>query len=449
MENLAHHHSTAPVPFTTRRGPVTMGLLWVTMVTVFPTVLVGFEWFKMGITLPQVLLCSVLSCAVLLAYTIPTAQLSALTGKGYGLLNEQVFGSRATIGINFLVLAVFTSFYGLCALFMAEGVNSMFNVKLPTAIMAAGFAVLMAFNNYFGFSGVANFARFVAAPALIVWVVCTFFRAASVCPHSVMSAAPQHPFSYCFGIISTFVIGIAIWGNESDYWRHGKPRVGYSAIPLACALAIGEIIFPATGWMVARVTSITDYSAATSFMSNYSFAGLPILGILVLGASYFASNDSNLFGSSTAFEMTFKARHKYSVTVLTLLGAAMAYTLAAMGAEKALDAIAALNCIILPTPSVIVLTNWTMTRQLGVYDYGQFSHTSAIIALVAGIGVGIATAGVIPALHAFQFGVPCLQAWATAALVFAVLRIKEYMCVPQFAVALAKEREPELTSSPR
>jgi purine-cytosine permease-like protein len=421
-----------------------MGLLWVTMVTSFPTVLVGFEWFKLGITLPQVLLCTTLACLVLLAYTIPTAQLSAITGKGYGLLNVQVFGARASVCINLLLLSMFTGFYGLCALFMAEGVNSLFHLNLPTAPMAAVFAVLMAFNNFFGFSGVANFARFVAAPALLIWVLCTFCRAAAVCPHAVMTQTPPHAFSYCFGIIATFVIGFAIWGNESDYWRYGKPRVGYSAVPLAFALAIGEIIFPATGWMVARVTSITDYSAATNFMSNYSFAGLPIVGIIVLGASYFASNDSNLFGSSTAFEITFKARHKYSVALLTILGAAMAYTLAAMGAEKALDAIAALNCIILPTPSVIVLTNWVLARRFGVVDFGQFSHATPTIALIVGIGVGLATAGVLPGLHSLQFGFPCLQAWSTAALIFAVLRIREYTRVPQFALTMAEDREKEL-----
>lgn len=36
-------YCTDVVPLSDRRGPATLGLLWVTMVTGFPTVLIGFE----------------------------------------------------------------------------------------------------------------------------------------------------------------------------------------------------------------------------------------------------------------------------------------------------------------------------------------------------------------------------------------------------------------------
>ncbi|HNA75025.1 MAG TPA: hypothetical protein PKW73_16865, partial [Candidatus Obscuribacter sp.] len=38
-----------------RRGPLTMGLVWVSMVASFPGVLIGLSWHKQGFPLPEVL----------------------------------------------------------------------------------------------------------------------------------------------------------------------------------------------------------------------------------------------------------------------------------------------------------------------------------------------------------------------------------------------------------
>jgi purine-cytosine permease-like protein len=442
MAEFTDHFASMPVPVDKRRGPVTMGLLWMTMVTCFPTVLVGFEWFKFGITLPQVVICTVIACLILIAYTVPAVHIAALTGKGYSLLNTEVFGPRVSVGINCVLVAMFVGFYGLAALLMGEGVNSLFHLSLPTAWLASGFAVLMALNNFFGFSGVANFARFVAAPVLIVWVTYTFGKAVQVCPHEVLVQTPAHSLAYALTVISSFVVGFAIWGNEADYWRYGKAKVSYAAIPFASALAVGMIIFPLAGWMVAKISGITDYCAATNFMSNYSFGGIPLLGALVLFASYFACNDSNLFGSSTALETMTKMSHKSAVVILASAGAVVAYFLAALGAEKALDAIAAFNCILLPTPTVIVVANCLLSRYYESRGYVAGSSTlSAGVAAFVGIAVGLATTGVLPGLHALQFGIPCLQCWSMAAVVFISLRSAEYKRVSEFALASAVPAE--------
>ncbi|HEY9715470.1 MAG TPA: hypothetical protein V6C72_18495, partial [Chroococcales cyanobacterium] len=69
------------VPLSHRRSPVTMGLLWITMVTGFPSVLVGFEWFKQGFVLSQILICLLVSNLILLAYALPACYLGAHSGQ--------------------------------------------------------------------------------------------------------------------------------------------------------------------------------------------------------------------------------------------------------------------------------------------------------------------------------------------------------------------------------
>jgi hypothetical protein len=148
---------------------------------------------------------------------------------------------------------------------------------------------------------------------------------------------------------SSFIIGYAVRGNELGYWRFSRPRVVDSAIPLLVALVIGQIIFPVAGWMVARITGLTEYGAATALMNDYSFGGIAILSAFVLGASYFACNDSNLFGSLQACENLKQMSHQKWALILAALGAICGALLSIFGAAKSIEAVASLNCVVLPT----------------------------------------------------------------------------------------------------
>ncbi len=430
-------HPFTPVPMSERRGPITMALLWITMVTAFPSVLVGFQWYKDGFSLLEVIGCALIGCMLLLAYAVPASQLGARTGQSFGALSRGVFGRWGSRLVNFNLIWIFVAWYGLAALFLAEGFEGLFHVHLPMAWLAAGLAVLMAFNNFFGFKGVANFARYFAAPVLIVWVGYTFFKAMGQCPPTVLMETSHKSFGLAVTTVSSFIIGFAVWGNEADYWRFSKPKTKFSLIPIAVALCIGEVIFPATGWVVARITGITDYAAATAFMNDYSFGGIAILGALVLTASYFAANDSNLFGSAQACNNIIALPHRTWVTILAILGAAMAAWLSVSGSFKALEAIASLNCIFLPTATVIVMGEWIMwtsvfkmktpfAERIPEHHELPAVRWPALIALVAAAFVGVMTSGVVPGTEKLHVGICSLQAWLTALIVYMPLRFIEY-----------------------
>jgi purine-cytosine permease-like protein len=403
-----------------------MALLWITMVTCFPSVLIGFEWQKHGFSLSQVAICTLLSCVVLLIYTVPIAHLSAKTGKSYGMLNEQLFGKKAASCINVALILIFVSFYGLAALLLADAICSLFHWSFNNAMLAAIFSLLMALNNFFGFKGIANFARFVAAPVIIAWVFYTFCKAAPACPPEVLSATSSHSFVAALTTISSFIIGFAVWGNEADYWRYGKPRVHYSLIPLAVALSVGEVIFPITGWIVSHLTGITDFAAATAYMNEYSFGGIALFGAIVVFASYFAANDSNLFGSAAALEILVGIRHRQAVAVLAVLGTVMAVVLSVLGAAQAVESICSVNSVILPVATILILAEWAVCTANGRQAFSNAgSSKAAVIALVSGITLGVTTSGVIPQLASFHVGIPWLQAWLLAIAVFVPLRTAE------------------------
>ncbi len=428
-------YANQAVPLSARRSSGTMGLLWITMVTGFPTVLIGFEWYKKGLTLSQVLVCVAISGLLLLLYTVAASQLGARTGLSYGSLSRMVFGQHASHLVTFNLIWIFVAWYGLTSLYFAEGLIGLFHWRIPLMIMAVTLAMMMAFNNFFGFKGVANFARYFASPILILWVAYTFCKAVHSAPALGPLESSGKSFQFALTTISTFVIGYGVWGNEADYWRHGKPGIAHVAPPLAIALLIGLLIFPATGYLLAHMTGITEYGAATSFMNDFSFAGLAIVGAIILTASYTALNDSNLLGTISAAESIKTWSHRGWVFVIAALGAATAGYLSYSGAASAVEAIASINCIVLPTATVIMGGEWFASKLFGSTPLFLSAEADspplpkvrwpALIALIIGITTGLVTSGLLPGTQSLQIGIASINAWITGFIVYVCLRMRE------------------------
>ena len=410
-----------------------MGLLWITMVTGFPSVLVGFEWVKQGLVLEQVLTCLILSNLVLLLYAIPACYLGSETGLTYALLSRSIFGQWGSRLISLCLVVLSMGWYGLTAYLMADALKGLFQLDIPVALLSAGFGILMAFNNFFGFSGIANFAGYIAAPVLVAWVLFTFCKVSPTLTLPMLSEAPHQSFGAALSMISAFCLGYGAWGNEADFWRYGKVRKSFVVIPLAVSIMIGQVIFPVTGWALARMTHITEFAKATAFMNQYSFVGLAPFAALVLFVTYFALADSCLYGSINGVENLCAVPRRRVVASLTVLGAMLAAWLS--GYPRAFQDVASLSSIILPCATVIMVAEAYVVPKFSkdainlhkVYEFAELPviNSTAIIAFVAGSATGIATAGIIPALDCVHLGISGLQAWFVSFALYSALRFAE------------------------
>lgn len=428
-------YSVSAVPLNLRKDPLSMGLLWLTMVTQFPSVLIGFEWFKEGFTINQIIVCTLISCVMLMSYTVPAALLGAVSGQTYSVLSRSVFGSWGSRIISTNLIWIFVGWYTVLALCLADELSDLLPFKLPLAISAALLSVLMAFNNFFGFSGVANFARFVAAPLLLIWIGISFVKAFPANPGELLAVAPHRTDWQALCSISSFVVGFSVWGNEPDYWRYAKPKISHSVYPLLGSFLLGVVLFPVSGWLFAHASGITDSAAATAYLTKYSMGGMTWLAIMIISAAYFAANDSNMYGSINALENMHKMPQRITVFVLALIAAALAYWLAGSGSTKALEAICGLNCVILPLPTVIMVCEWYwQTKVLKVqpffhvipsFDQLPSIRWPAFWAVLVGMTVGVITSGMIPGFEHLKMGIPSMQSWTLAALVFFALRRSE------------------------
>lgn len=431
-----NYHDNDIVPLAERRSPITMGLLWITMVTGFPSVLAGFDWFKSGLTLSQVVTCSVLSCLILLLYAVPANQMGARSGQSFSMLSRRFFGRWESRLVTINVIWMFLAWYGLLAMLLAQGLQGIYHWPISTVALAAVLALLMACNNFFGFKGVANFARFVAAPIMIAWICYAFCKAIALCPAKIVGETPHISLASAMTISSSFIIGYAVWGNEADYWRYGKPKKRFSLLPVGTALLVGEVIFPLTGWLLARISGISEASAATNFLNQFSLGGVSWVAALVLAITLFAANDSVLFGSVSAFENLWPCKHRVAVGLVSIVGACLAAWFSSFGFMKVFEAVASLNCVLLPTPTVIMLTEWFLTERVFAastdfstipsFEQLPLWRWPALTALISGWTVGVVTSGIIPGMEAFRVGVCSVQAWIVGVLVYLLLRMLEY-----------------------
>ncbi|MBY0548625.1 MAG: cytosine permease [Candidatus Obscuribacterales bacterium] len=421
-----------PVPLSERRGGLIMALLWITMVTVFPNVLVGFEWYKLGMNLPEVAASLVTSCLIILAYSIPACFLGSTTGLTYSLLSRSIFGRWGSWFVSFNSIWVSTGWYALNAIFLAEGLRGLFSLNIDPLCFATVLAVLMAFNNFFGFKGVANFAGYLAAPVLVIWVLFVFCKASMNCPSAALIEATKVPPAHALTVVSSFVLGIACWGNEADYWRYGRPKWSASVLPLVISLLLGQILFPITGWMMARLFGVTEYAAATKLMNDYAFGGISLISATVLIISYVAVNDAGLYGAINAAQNLKEFPRKDCVTALTIAGALT--TIALFGYKQNFEAVAALSCIFLPCSTVIMMAEAFVILPLFGRSTSELARVPefselpalrwpAVVSLAIGIAAGVLTSGFIPGTATWQIGIPPLQAWLISFLTYSAWRV--------------------------
>jgi purine-cytosine permease-like protein len=369
-------------------------------------------------------------------YAVPAGHIGAVSGHTYSILSRAVFGRWGARLVSLNMILIFVIFYSVIALLMMDAFKGFFHPNIPDAVFLVGLVVAMSLNNFFGFSGVANFARFVAAPFLVAWIGYSFYLAITHCSPTVLSAVPHKSFSLAFTAISSFVLGFAVWGNESDYWRHSQPKVAFSLVPMTIALILGEVIFPVTGWMISQSTGISDFEKATTFMKDYSFGGMTLLAAIVVAAAYFAGNDANLYGIVNSVGGICKIPHKLAVAAITTIGALVALFFLSLGAASSLEIAFMLNCFIVPVPTVIVLTEWFL--QAKIFKQKPFFHTvpdfhllpavriPAVTALILGTAVGLLTSNLIPGTSKLNVGIPILQCWLTSMIVYAGLRLAEH-----------------------
>jgi purine-cytosine permease-like protein len=131
-----------------------------------------------------------------------------------------------------------------------------------------------------------------------------------------------------FWVAIEAVIGFAMWGNEADVWRYGKPRVTWP-IPTYLFCNLWFTLFVAAGWMMEQLAGTANESAIFRFTVHYSLFGVFVIAMIIATISQFAVNDGNYYETVNAGQNILatwkKWRRIYTCLIAAALGAFSAW----------------------------------------------------------------------------------------------------------------------------
>jgi purine-cytosine permease-like protein len=434
-DSIAHDYSTSStgiVPLDKRRPIGHFIALWTTFAAGFSFLFVGTEIHDSGFTLPGTIGVTALGIGIYFAYAMFGAYLGSRTGQTHALLTRSIFGTTGSYIISaFLVIGSlgWVGYQGNLMVQIWDGLYNWGSVEALTIIMCA----VMIFNNLFGFTGISTFARYVVTPMIILWVLYLVIR--GIFDHSaLLSAHPKNVAGFTFWQSVGTVLGFAMWGNEPDLFRYGKPRFTWPIPAFTFALAIGFMLFTVGGWMMAEFAHSSDFGTVVRYATHFSLFGFFWLAWLLATVSQFAINDGNYYEGINAFQNILggwkKWKRLYSCFVCACIGA-LAGWLVNFEITNGFFKVAAFLAVTAPCATVIMcVDHFLLPRIFGIsrplmkiprWTDASIGNWPAILALALAVLFGSWGTGIFPGENPNRYWGPApLEAWILGGILYIV-----------------------------
>ena len=308
--SVRHDYSTSDtgiVPLERRRPMWHFMGLWTTFVAGFSYMFLGFELHDGGHSLAATVGITAFGYALYVAYAVVGSYLGSRTGQTHALLTRSIFGLIGSWIVSAFILVAplgWVAFQANLMITLWDGFYGWGHIFTLTLL----FAGLMIFNNLLGFTGISVFARYLVTPLLILWGIYMVVKAA-IDAHGQLGGTPAGS-GLPFWVAVTAVIGFAMWGNEPDFWRFGKPRFMW---PLPTYLFAGcwFVLFTMAGWMMEQLAKTGDSAAVFRFTVHYSLFGAFWLAWIIATVSQIAINDGNYYESVNAGQNLIGGWHRW------------------------------------------------------------------------------------------------------------------------------------------
>jgi purine-cytosine permease-like protein len=431
--SIEHDYSTTIVPLDKRRPMWHFLGLWTTFVAGFSYMALGFELYDGGFSLWRLIGATILGYVIYIVYANVGSYLGSRTGQTHSLLTRSVFGRLGAGIVSLFVLIAPLGWVGFQAGLLAQLWHGFYphsgflsHVEAITIVLA----VVMIFNNLFGFTGISVFARYLVTPILIVWAIYMVAKGL-IADGGNLGGSPQGSLPYWVAVAA--VIGFAMWGNEPDFWRYGKPQFTWPLPTYAFAL-VWFLLFVMAGWMMARLAGGT--ANGFNFTVHYSLFGLFFLAFIIATISQFAVNDGNYYESVNAGQNLVGSlrnwKRLFTCAIVAGGGAIAAYLVNYKFVNGWFD-VATFLAITVPCATTIMavdhflLPRWfRISRPLDevpAWDETRFANWPAIVALLVAVGYGAIASAILPASwnvydSARNWGPVPLECWLLAGALY-------------------------------
>jgi purine-cytosine permease-like protein len=438
LESMVADYTETVVPDHARRSNFRMFLQFASMQLVVGAVLVGYNARFQGLTIAQLALAMAIAATTMTVYCIGSANVGAVVGQTHACTTRSIFGRIGSWLVSLLLVIDGMGFYLFTVVFIVSLGQALVGDVTGISVITAALAFVMILNNYFGFSGLLRFAQYVALPVIILWAVYALVRSLTTVTGGQLSAVPHTASQASIFVTVGAMVGLSTWGNEPDVFRYAKAgRASRWNVPtLVIGYFLGSFVFPILGYLMATLANQSDFSASIRYFSEFTMFGLGGLMLVVLVVNQWAVQDGNLYiainGAQNLLSGIPGWRRQYTVIGLGLIAAGLTFILPNL--TKTFTIVTGIGAVTVPVASTIMAMDlFVVPRLFGIrrsvdrvpaWSEIATANWPAIVALLAGTGVGAYTGGLIPGLSGFGstfIGFPALQAWATGAVVYLVL----------------------------
>jgi purine-cytosine permease-like protein len=431
-DSIAHDFSTSEtgiVPLDHRRPLWHFIGIWTTFAAGFSYLFIGTQIHDAGFSLLGCVGVTLLGAAIYFVYAIFAAYLGSRTGQTHALLTRSVFGVSGSQLVSVFLIFGALGWTGFQAGLMVQIWNGLYGWSGVEALTIV-FAAVMVFNNLFGFTGISVFARYVVTPLVILWVAYMVIKGLSSGSH--LGAHPKNVLALNFWQITGVIVGSAMWGNEPDIWRYGKPKFWWPAPAYAFALCGSMLLFAVGGWMMAEFAGSSSFGTVVKYTTHYSLFGLLPLAFILATISQFAINDGNYYEAINAVQNMFggwrRWKRLYSCLICAGISALAGY-LVNYAVTDGFEKVAAFLAISVPCATVIMcVDHFLLPRMFGISrsllkvpSWGQtgFANWPAIVSLAISVAFGAYATGIMPGENANRYWGPAtLIAWTMAGLLY-------------------------------
>ena len=452
--SIEHDYSTTIVPLDHRRPMWHFMGLWTTFVAGFSYMVLGFEIYGGGFSLAKTAFVTILGYVLYIAYAVVGSYLGSRTGQTHALLTRSIFGRLGSGIVSLFVLVAPLGWVGFQAGLLAQlwhGFYGWGHVEALTIILAA----VMIFNNLFGFTGISVFARYLVTPVLIVWAIYMVAKG-FIADGGNLGGSPTGSMPFWVAVVA--VIGFAMWGNEPDFWRYGKPRFVWP-LPTYFFALFWFLLFTMAGWMMADLSKSSDPAQIFRYTVHYSLFGAFWLAWIIATISQFAINDGNYYESVNAGQNLLGGwrwwRRPYTC-LLVAGGGVIAADLVNFHFLNGWFKVATFLAITVPSATVIMAVDHfllprlfrisrPLTRVPAWQDAGLI-NVPAVVALLAAVFFGVTGSaswphGWLESTPPNSWGPVPLESWLIAGALYVALVALARAVVPNVKQALAFSRD--------
>lgn len=430
-ESFRHDFSTSEtgiVPLNRRRPLWHFGGLWLTFQSGFSFLFVGFTLHNAGYGLLAAFLIVLLAAAVYEAYATFAAYLGSRTGQTHSLLSRSILGRTGSALVSIFLVLGPLGWVGYQANLLAQIWQGLAGWGAVAAIGIL-MAVLMIFNNLFGFTNISAVARYIITPLMFLWIVFLVIKGLTE-GTAFLAATPKDIAPVGFWLALGTVLGFAIWGNEPDLFRYGKPKFWWPVPAYSFGFIFGLLLFGVGGWMVAQVSDNANFGPAVHATTEFSLFGLFWLAWILALAGQVAINDGNYYEGINAIQNLIggwrRWRRVYTCLVAAAVGGLAAW-IVPYGLTDGFLKLASFQAITLPCATIVMATDHFLIPRLfpvsrSLAHVPSWSQTAPInwpgvVALVVAVIFGAVGSGLIGPSTTYWYFI-IAETWALSAILY-------------------------------